>query len=124
MSPKVLELVGGNMNSRVAESDWKRFRRLREGALDRFCSRILDEVAEVLSDSARTHHERYLEVHRILTVRNGEMAKAFDAPARLRMVLQLALIYDLGLLDPNDLTEMTSKAQDQVQALGEVWNWS
>ena len=112
------------MNSRVVESDWKHFRRLRETALDRFCSRILAEVAEVLSESTGTHHERFLELHRLLTVRNREMAKAFDAPARSRMTHQLALIQDLGVLNPTDLAGMTSKAQDQVRALVEAWNKS
>ena len=109
------------MISKVAESDWKRFHRLREEALDRFCQRILEEVAGILSGPDRSHHEKFLEAHRILMIRNEEMAKAFDAPARSRTILQLALIHDLGLLGPNDLIEMTSKTQDQVQALCEAW---
>jgi len=43
------------MNSRdVPESDWKRFRELRELALERFCRRVLAELEPFMRDTART----------------------------------------------------------------------
>ena len=36
----------------IKESDWKVFKRLRELALERFCERILGEIAGISSDGA------------------------------------------------------------------------
>jgi hypothetical protein len=52
------------------ESDWKVFRELREVALERLCERILDEVATVISNSDRTHHQRFGELFGLIRDRN------------------------------------------------------
>ncbi len=45
---------------RIKKSDWKKFKIIREKAIERFCSRALEEFEEVLSNSAEHVHNRYL----------------------------------------------------------------
>ncbi|MBV9234461.1 MAG: hypothetical protein JOZ94_01385 [Xanthobacteraceae bacterium] len=44
----------------IKESDWKTFKPLRQRALERFCGRVLDEVARIGSDQTKNTHERYI----------------------------------------------------------------
>jgi hypothetical protein len=44
----------------IKESDWKTFKPLRRQALERFCGRVLDEVARIGSDQTKNTHERYI----------------------------------------------------------------
>ena len=105
------------MHNDVPESDWKVFRSLREVALERFCKRVLDEVARFTTDTSQSHHERYLELFHWLGERNEELARAFDDPRRSRMLWQLAAIYVDGLLESEELARFTPQTRERVQLL-------
>jgi hypothetical protein len=105
------------MQNDVPESDWKVFRGLREVALDRFCKRVLDEVARFTADSEQSHHERYLKLFRWLGERNEELAQAFDNPRRSQMLWQLAAIYAYGFLEPDEFARFTPQTRERVQLL-------
>ena len=98
------------------ESDWRVFRELREVALDRFCKRVLDEVGRLREDASRSHHERYLDVFRLLRDRDEELAHAFNDPRRSRMVWQLAAIHRYGLLEPDELARFTPQTRETVES--------
>ena len=99
------------------ESDWKIFRELREVALERFCKRVLEELGPLRLDSSRSHHERYLEVFRLLQNRDEELAHAFNDPRRSKMIVQLAAIYAYGLLEPDELTRFRPHTRGTVESL-------
>lgn len=99
------------------ESDWKIFRELRELALDRFCRRVLEELENLCRDAPRSHHERYLDVFRLLRDRDDELAHAFNDPRRSRMIAQLAAMHAHGLLEPDELTRFTAQTRDTIESL-------
>ena len=101
----------------VPESDWKVFRELQQRALERFCKRALDEVQTILRDGARSHHNRYLDVFRLLQTRDDELAHAFNDPRRSRMIIQLAAIQSYGLLEPNELERFTEGTRATIETL-------
>ena len=68
----------------VPESDWKIFRELRVVALERFCKRVLEELEPLRLDTSRSHHERYLDVFRLLQNRDEELAHAFNESTPLQ----------------------------------------
>jgi hypothetical protein len=104
------------MTSRdVPESDWRRFRRLREVALDRFCERILDEVSAIRDDSLRTPHERYLAIYELVQKRDSDIGRAFNDPRRSTMVLQLIGMDDSELLEPDELGGFTSDTREAIE---------
>src|SRR5262245_45527703 len=81
---------------RNQRADWQVFRELRPLALDRFCLRVLDEVAE-LSCSDATAHKRYLAVFKLIQRRDAELAASFDEPRRSTAVQQLVCLRSLDL---------------------------
>jgi hypothetical protein len=111
------------MRHEVPESDWKTFSRLRLLALERFCKRVLDAVPRFQLDTARSHHQRYLELFRWLGERNDELGEAFDGPRRSQMVWQLAAIYSYGLLKPDEFARFTPDTRERVQALAREAGW-
>jgi hypothetical protein len=54
----------------ISEPDWKRFRHLRELALERFCERVLSEIGQLASEPGPSAHERYLAVYKLLQRRD------------------------------------------------------
>jgi hypothetical protein len=105
------------MQNDTPESDWKVFRGLREVALERFCKRVLDEVAGFTADSEQSYHQRYLELFRFLGKRNEELAHAFDDPRRSRMLWQLAAIYAYGLVEPDEFARFSSQTRERIVVL-------
>jgi hypothetical protein len=99
------------------ESDWKVFRELRELALERFCKRVLEDLESFRVDESRSHHERYLDIFRLLQDRDAELAQAFDDPRRSRMIPQLAAIHAYGLLELAELARFTSGTRSTIEAL-------
>ena len=61
-----------------AERDWKHLQRVHDVALDRFCTRVLDDAVAVIHDAGMSSHERYLQLFNLLLDRNEAMATAFD----------------------------------------------
>jgi hypothetical protein len=101
----------------VPESDWGSFRELRQHALERFCKRALEEVQTILHDGSRSYHTRYLDVYRLLTTRDEELAHAFNDPRRSRMIVQLAAIHAYGLLEPHELERFTDGTRATIEWL-------
>jgi hypothetical protein len=90
------------MATQISEPDWKLFRRLQPVALERFCERVLAELARV-GAGAGTAHERYLAAYRLMRERDRELAAAFDGPRRSAAWEQLALILRAGLLTADEV---------------------
>ena len=101
----------------VPESDWKVFRELQQHALERFCQRALEEVQTILGDGSRSHHNRYLDVFRLLRTRDDELAHAFNDARRSRMIIQLAAIHAYALLEPNELERFTERTRATIESL-------
>ena len=103
------------MPHNVPASDWKTFRELREVALQRFCKRVLEELLALVRDESRNHHERYLAAFRLIQERDEELARAFNNPARSRMLVQLAAIHGLGLFSPGELARFTEETRGFIE---------
>ena len=81
--------TGGQAMTDIAKTDWKIFKELREFALERFCSRVLDDIARIGSDQAKSKHERYLAIWRLIQERDREIDPIFDYVRRSTAVSQL-----------------------------------
>lgn len=108
------------MPSDASEKDWRTFRELREVALDRFCKRVLHEVAADCADASRTHHERYRQVFKLLQDRDEQLARAFDDPRRSQLIVQLVVIHSLDLLEPEELARLSSDLLDRTATIARV----
>jgi hypothetical protein len=101
----------------VPESDWKVFRELQQRALERFCKRTLEEVQTILGQGSQSHHNRYLDVFRLLQTRDDELARAFNDARRSRMIIQLVAMHSYGLLEANELERFTERTRATIKFL-------
>lgn len=97
------------MTYRVPESDWKKFRKLREKALEKFCAQILSEVAVLAGRKTSNAHESYGDLYGLIHDRDKEIQLAFDDPRRSEMDRQLGVMRQLGLIDDSDLESFTDE---------------
>ncbi len=102
------------------ERDWKHLRALHPVALDRYCTRILQESGAVIADSPASPHERYLRLYRLLRERNSTMATAFDDLRRSNATRHLASLVALDLLTPDELNDFTPQTRDSAIGLSEL----
>ena len=99
----------------ISESDWKVFRQLHPLALERFCERILAEVAEVGADTGKSAHERYLAMYRLVKRRDKEVAEAFNDLRRSTAWRQLALFRSWGLLTEEEFARFSPETHAVMQ---------
>ena len=97
------------------ESDWKKFRKIHDDALDRFCRRVLDEVAAIVADKSRSHHERYLAVYRVMQKRDRVIAEAFPGPRRSRAWTDLTALVLRNLVGPEDLRPLSEATRQRLE---------
>lgn len=108
------------MRNEVSKSDWKHFNAVRAAALERLCSRILDNVCETAADKTKTPHERFLSVYELVNESNQDVARGFDFLSRSRMMLQLAAMQSMNLLEQAELEGFSEKVREQLTRFGEL----
>jgi len=102
------------MSREIRESDWRLFRELHPIALNRFCDRVLSEIAAVISDATKTPHARYGDIFTLIRERDRQIARAFDDKRRSTALLQLAIIHSFGLLTEEELDRFSPEAQEAI----------
>lgn len=108
------------MERGILESDWKLFRQLQPLALDRFCERVLAEVARLTADTKMRNHDRYLAVFKLLQRRDEELAETFNDPRRSTALVQLARIQFEELLTEEEFSRFSPETRASVQAFLEL----
>ena len=101
----------------IKESDWKVFKPLRELALERFCERVLDEIARVSADATKSKHERYLAIYRLVRDRDKEIDPIFDYLRRSTAFRQICAFRAQALLTEQDLEKLSP---DLVKSVAET----
>jgi hypothetical protein len=96
---------------RIAESDWKKFKRVRTLALERFSQRDLDDSGRILGEESATAHERYLELYRLIQERDREMAETFNDLRRSTASFCLRLMWQHGLVTAGEVSEFSPEIQ-------------
>lgn len=105
----------------IKESDWKVFKRVREAALERFCGRVLDEIARINSDNTKNKHERYAAIYRLVHERHKEINSIFDYLRRSTAVQQLCSFRLNDLVTEQELREFSPELVKLVENIHEVY---
>jgi hypothetical protein len=71
------------------ESEWKKFKRLKELCLERFCSDVLEEAESISGVTDQSAHDRYRSLYRLIHDKDKELARAFDGHSRSKAEMQL-----------------------------------
>ena len=101
----------------IKESDWKILRQLQSPALERLCKEILLEIAQINDDTAKTFHERYLSIYKILQRRDKEIADIFNGFSRSTALLRLAAMKSRGLLTEDEFSRFSQETQEVIALL-------
>lgn len=84
------------------EADWKHLRQLEPLALERYCVRVLADVAQITVDASQTAHERYLSIYKAVHQRDRELAMLFDDIKRSTAMEKILLLRRYGLLTDDE----------------------
>lgn len=101
--------VKASMTRDIRESDWKRFKALRQLALERFCERVLLDIGRIGADAGKSQHERYLDIYRLIHDRDEELGRVFNDLSRSKAVIQIVQIRSLGLLTEEELAGFSAE---------------
>ena len=101
----------------IKESDWKILRQLQSLALERLCEEILLEIAQINADTAKTFHERYLSIYKILQRRDKEVARIFDDLRRSTALIKLAAMKSHGLLTEDEFSRFSEETREVIALL-------
>lgn len=101
----------------MKESDWKLLRKLKPVLLERLCEHILQECREAIAEEDESAHERYLHLCSLLRTRNDDDSICFDDHRRSNAVLKLAAIYQRGLLEDEEMAQLSEVTQATIRAL-------
>lgn len=108
------------MPSHIPESDWRHFKRVHDELLERYCARVLDELAASLKAGNGTAQDRYVRAYKLLKNRDKDLARAFDDFRRSTAVMQLAIMRSMGLLTDKDLSVFSEQTQAQVRGINSI----
>jgi hypothetical protein len=106
----------------IGKTDWKIFKELRELALERFCSRVLDEIARIGSDQAKSKHERYLAIYRLIQERDREIDPIFDTLRRSSAVSQLCAFRVRELITEEEFRSLSTELRERIDNLIRIFN--
>jgi hypothetical protein len=106
----------------ISPADWKVFKPLRAAALERFCQRVLDEVARISSDQTKSQHQRYLAIYRLTRERDKEIEPIFDTLRRSTAVGQICSFRSHDLLTADELRQFSPELVKSVEAILESFN--
>ena len=102
------------MMHEIKESDWKILRHLHPVALERFCQQILLEIERINADSAKSFHQKYLDIYEVTRRRNTEIAQTFDDLRRSTALTQLAAMKARGLLTEDEFLRFSQETRNLI----------
>lgn len=104
------------LEENLPERDWKVFRDLHDPVVNRYCERVLAEIAAAGSTTDVSAHDRYRAVHRLIHDRDDELATLFDAMSRSRARIQLLGLRRRNLLVDDEWARFSPETRASIDA--------
>lgn len=108
------------MSPTIPESDWRRFKEIHAKLLERYCSRILDELAAVSQSTEGSAHERYVKIYRLIEKRDKQLENAFADFRRSTAGMQLGIMRRMKLLTDEELALFSEQTRTRVEAIASL----
>ncbi len=93
----------------MKESDWKKFKQIKELALERFCAEVLADFEDAIQKEDLSNHERYLYLYKLVENADKRLSRLFDEHSRSKAQLQFMLIRSEGLVETQELEGLSVK---------------
>lgn len=107
----------------IKEADWKTLRQLHPVALDRYCQRILEEIARLGNSAGKSAHQRYIDVYRLVESRDKELERVFSGYSRSRALHEILALREHGLLTEQEYWRFSEETRGLVDTLGSGHGW-
>jgi hypothetical protein len=98
----------------IPEADWKVFRQLHSVWLDRYCTKVNEQIKRLLSQSELSPHDRYLKVYRFIHDKDKELGSAFNDFRRSTAIMQIIMIKNLGVITEEELGRFSEPTHKSV----------
>lgn len=108
------------MSLHIPESDWRRFKEVHAKLLERYCFRVLKEVADASQTTEGSAHDRYVKVFKLIEERDKQLANAFDDFRRSTAVMQLGIMRRMGLLTDEELGLFSEQTQTHIKGIASL----
>jgi hypothetical protein len=109
------------MTSDIPESDWRCFKEVHTKAEERYCRRILEEVAAIVNEDAEgSGHDRYFKVCKLIKEHNKQMVNAFDDFRRSTAVMQLGIMRRMKLLTDEELMLFSEPTRTRIEGVASL----
>ncbi len=103
-----------NGMDQIPEADWKILRSMRPVALERYCERILGEVANLAAGDAGTAEERYHALWDLLRNRDGMIADTLDDHRRSNALLKIMNMRAANMLTDDEYRRLSAATRERV----------
>ena len=103
------------MEGDLPEADWKVVRRLHGLALERFCQRVLADIAQINSVATQKAHARYLEIFKLVEEQDKEIEWIFNDLRRSNAMEHLCAMRSRGFLREDEFALLSQDTQDLVK---------
>jgi hypothetical protein len=104
------------MERQFPEADWKMWRKVWQAALERYCTKILHDAAQ-LEHGEGTAHSRYLTLYKLIEERDRTIAQVFESPRRSTAFIQIATAFAKGIVTREELSGFSEETQAVVALL-------
>ena len=81
----------------------------------------MGDVDKVIHKEEDNAHERYIEMYKIVHDGDKKLARMFDGFSRSKALDQLVMYYDYGLLDDEEISQLSSETRERVLAILKLW---
>jgi hypothetical protein len=120
-SPGSFDLLTLYMPMEIPESDWRRFKEVHTSAEERYCERIIEEVAAIGSRSTEASAPaRCMKVTKLIKDRDKQLATAFGNYRRSTAVMQLGLMRRMKLLTDEELGLFTEQTRARIEGIASL----
>ena len=93
----------------IKESDWKKFKVIKEKALERFMGIALGNFEEAITDKDQSNHQKYVYLCELVENSDKSLATLFDWHSRFKAQMQLAFLRSDGLVTDEDLEGLSEE---------------
>jgi len=82
----------------------------------------MNDVDKIVHKDEDNAHERYIEMYKIVREGDKKLARMFDRFSRSKALDQLVMYYDYGLLEDEEISQLSSETRERIHATLKFWN--
>lgn len=101
----------------IKESDWKVFCEIKDAAIQRYCTKQLNDVIDSMSDESELPSERFHFLCEHVKTSQKTMRQIFDGHSRNNAFIQLMLMCEEELVTAEEFERFSDELRDDVTKL-------